>query len=180
MMKRLILAVLLSGAAVAAETRVQNFDRDPGWEGLRNRFEATRVNKKSGLGVEQDFGYRDTNFAGKEMGEIGGVVQRSVTPAYYAATIAPKTLDDPLSASGTFAMTDVRGSAGVFFGWSNSQKPTGGKACALGLHFAGAGDGARLSFRLVTGTNQACGTKVTEWIKGKNVERHTPPSVKAD
>jgi len=160
--------------------KTENFDRDPGWEGLRNRFDASRSNKKSGLGVVQDFGYSQTNFAGKDKGEIGGVVQRSVTPAYYAAEIAPKTLNDKLSASGTFAMTDSRGSAGVFFGWFDSQKPTGGRQSALGFHLAGAGGGARMSFRLTTGANQACGTKVTEWIKGRDIQRYTPASIKGD
>jgi len=160
--------------------KIEHFDHDPGWEQWHNRFDASRVNKKSGLGVEQNFGYSLTNFAGKEKGEIGGQVQRSVTPAYYAAAISPKTLDDKLSASGAFAMSDIHGSAGVFFGYFNSQQPSGGRECSLGFHLAGAKGGARLSFRLVTGANQACGTKVTEWIKGRDVERYTPGSIKAD
>lgn len=176
----LLLPFLLLVVAARAETKFDNFDHDPGWEGLRNRFDASRVNKKSGLGVVQNFGYSQTNFAGKEAGEIGGQVQRSITPAFYAAAIEPKTLDDSLSASGTFAMTDVRGSAGIFFGWFNSTKPNGGHECSLGFHLSGAGDGARLGLRLVTGDNHACGTKVTEWIKGKDVERHTPASIRSD
>jgi hypothetical protein len=172
--------ICLCALSAAGQVKTENFDRDPGWEGLRNRFDASRSNKKSGLGVVQDFGYSQTNFAGKEKGEIGGVVQRSVTPAYYAAEISPKTLDDKLSASGTFAMSDSHGSAGVFFGWFNSQQPSGGRESSLGFHLAGAGGGARMSFRLVTGTNQACGTKVTEWIKGRDVERYTPASIKGD
>jgi len=179
MLKQIAL-LLLAASTAFGETRVANFDHDPQWEGLRNTFDALRSKKKSGLGVEQDFGFSLTNFASAEKGEMGGTIQRSVTPAYYAATIAPKTLDDPLRASGTFAMTDVHGSAGIFFGWFNSDHPGGGRLSALGFHLAGAGGGARLSFRLATGTNQACGTKVTEWIKGKNVERHTPASVKSD
>src|SRR5262245_11678603 len=92
---RLLLGVLLLVTGKAgAETRSESFDHDPGWEALRNQFDAARVNKKSGIGVVQDFGYVQSNFAGKEKGEIGGQVQRSVSPAYYAASIEPKTLDD--------------------------------------------------------------------------------------
>src|SRR4051812_44746743 len=137
-----VIVLLVAVTTAVAQVKVETFDRDPNWDSLHNRFDLARVNKKSGIGVVQDFGYSaSTNLAGKEKGEIGGQVQRSVTPAYYALAIEPKTLNDKLSTSGTFAMTDVRGSAGVFFGWFSSRQPSGGRACSLGFHLAGAGDG---------------------------------------
>src|SRR5689334_7500301 len=57
----------------------ESFDRDPGWEAFNNRIELKKVPT-----VTQDFGYSATKFASKEKGEVGGRVQRSTTPAYYA------------------------------------------------------------------------------------------------
>ena len=48
-------------------------------------------------------------------GELGGRVTRAGKPAYYGEKIAVKTLDDKLSASGTFALTASGGSSGIFF-----------------------------------------------------------------
>lgn len=97
--------------------KTEHFDTDPGWEGHNNRV-APKVVKT----VQQDFGYRATNFAGKAKGEIGGTIWRSPTLASYAAKIPVKTLNDKLTASGTFALTASSGSSGVFFGWY-SEKP---------------------------------------------------------
>ena len=63
MLKPLALLLLIASGAIA-ETRTANFDQDPQWEGLRNQFDASRSKKKSGIGVDQDFGYSATNFAG--------------------------------------------------------------------------------------------------------------------
>ena len=58
-----------------------------------------RTTRSSYPTVVQDFGFSaDTNFAGKDKGEIGGVVHRSSTPALYAMPIHPITLDQPFSA----------------------------------------------------------------------------------
>ena len=44
--------------------------------------------------------------------------------------------------------------------------------------------GARLTLRLVTGMNQACGTKVTPWevdkTKPKGMRKFRPPTIKND
>jgi len=107
--------------AAGQNVRRQSFDQDPGWEAVNNRIEPT-----SKLVVKQDFGYSaTTNFAGKTVGEVGGSVQRSTTPAYYAQAIGPKTLNDKLSASGTFAVAKSGGGAGVFFGFFNADQPGG-------------------------------------------------------
>jgi hypothetical protein len=166
----LSLALLIGGAGTGTAdeppkpvVKAESFDKDPGWEGHNNRG-VPKVVKN----VQQGFGYSTTNFAGKEKGEIGGTIWRSATPAYYAAKVAPKTLHDRLSASGTFALTASAGSSGVFFGWFNSDA---GRESSLGFHLAGQGAGARLTLRLVTGTNHACGTKVTPW----EVDKSKPP-----
>src|SRR6185369_15676959 len=67
----------------------ENFDKDPNWEGFNNR-----VVPKRPKNVKQDFGNSPTNHAGRAPGELGGAVERSTTPAYYAAKISPKSLND--------------------------------------------------------------------------------------
>jgi hypothetical protein len=78
------------------------------WDGFRNRLvpDPPPVTR-------QDFGWRE--------GCIGGWVQRSTTPAWYAKAIEPVTLEKPLSASGTFSVKRSEGGSGVLFGWFNSQ-----------------------------------------------------------
>src|SRR5262245_51815025 len=106
----ILLGIVSSVDALAAEDPVaprqksETFDTDPGWEGKNNRVVPTQK-----LIVKQDFGYSNTNFAGRAAGELGGTVQRSTTPASYATKVTPKTLDDRLSASGTFAITSCQG-----------------------------------------------------------------------
>jgi hypothetical protein len=153
----LLLPLLLAAAAGVARgderpapvLKPESFDKDPGWEGHNNRVQPTQVKP-----MQQDFGYRTTNFAGKDKGEIGGVIWRAPTRASYAAKIPTRTLNDKLSASGTFALTATSGSSGAFFGWFNSDMPGDGRQSNLGIHFAGQGEGASLTLRLVTATNR--------------------------
>ncbi|HEY7331002.1 MAG TPA: hypothetical protein VH592_25420 [Gemmataceae bacterium] len=144
--------------------KTEPFDRDPGWEAHNNR-----IVPKEYPTIVQDFGYTKTNFAGKSPGELGGQVWRASEPAYYAAKIGPKTLDDKLSASGTFAFTKTSGGAGVFFGFFRAEQPgAGGRpVSSLGLDFDCEPGGARLAVRLITGKNQSCGTFITPFIPGK-------------
>jgi len=162
---------LLCGHSPGAETqrpptlKTEHFDRDPGWEGHNNRIVPKRV-----LMVKQDFGYSATQFAGKGAGEMGGRIQRSATPAYYAAPLTPaRTLDDRLSASGSFAVMASQGGAGVFFGFFNSHQPggSGRPIGSLGLDFDFEGKGGRLAVRLITGGNKSCGTFITPYLPGK-------------
>ena len=125
---------------------------------------------KKPVQVKQDFGYSATNRAGKAAGEMGGVIQRSTKPAYYAAELAPaKTIDDKLTASGSFAITASQPGAGVFFGFFQSQQPggSGRPIGSLGLNFDFEGSGARLAVRLITGANKSCGTFITPYLPGK-------------
>ncbi len=142
----------------------ESFDRDPGWEGYHNHLVPKVVPT-----IRQDFGYSDTHFAAARKGEIGGKVVRCAIPAYYAAGIAPRTLRDRLSASGTFAVTGTAGSSGVFFGWFNARQQDGAgrPVQSLGLEFDGEPSGARLAVRLINRVNKTCGTFITPFIPGK-------------
>src|SRR5436190_23798447 len=87
-----ILAIASSSSAIdasAAALKRERFDKDPNWEGFNNRI----VPKRPKV-VKQDFGFSPTSHAGRAPGELGGAVQRSTTPASYAAKISPKSLDD--------------------------------------------------------------------------------------
>ncbi len=156
----------VSAGADGAKLKTESFDRDPNWEGFNNRITPKRVPT-----VTQDFGFRMSNFAGQQQGEIGGQVWRSSTRASYAAGILPKTLSQKLTASGSFAVTATSGSSGVFFGWFNSRNTGSGRRDTLGFRFAGEGSGCRLTLQLVTDKNQACGTKVTPWVVDRTKPR---------
>ena len=147
-----------------AAQRAQSFDTDPGWTGANNRVIPEIIPT-----VKQDFGYSATNFAGKDGGEMGGLVTRASEPAFYADKISPRTLDDKLNASGTFALTHTSGGGGIFFGFFRAQQPgAGGRPIAsIGLHIDCERGGARLAVRLITGQNQSCGTFITPYLPGK-------------
>ena len=113
------LSVLVTSRTCATEPN--RFDADPHWDGHRNRLVPDNL-----PATRQDFGYRTTRKAGgKDPGEIGGRVQRSVTPAYYAKSIAPVTLEDKLTASGRFAVHDDESNTGTLFGWFNAERSRG-------------------------------------------------------
>jgi hypothetical protein len=173
----ILFSMILCSSSVVwpAESKTESFDRDPSWEGHNNHVPAPTVKP-----LEQDFGYRETNFAGSSPGEIGGVIWRAPNRASYAAQIPKKTLGDKLSASGMFALTASSGSSGAFFGWFDSAMPGDGRQSNLGFHFAGQGEGARLTLRLVTATNQSCGAKITDWEVVKKGEKIRPPSIAND
>jgi len=159
-------AVMISASAFAAEggtvLKTEHFDRDPGWEGFNNR-----IVPKNMRTVIQDFGYGRTNHAGAARGEIGGRVQRAMTPASYAAPVA-KTLDDPMAASGSFAIEKSNSAAGIFFGYFAADQPggSGRPIGSFGLHIGTENGGGRLAVRLITARNESCGTFVTPFIPG--------------
>src|SRR5262245_706705 len=97
--------------------RDADFSSNPNWDAFRNRLlpNPPRITR-------QDFGWRNSQHAnGKFGGEIGGWIQRSATPAYYAAEIPQKTLNDKLTASGRFSVTKDDGGSGMLFGWFNKD-----------------------------------------------------------
>lgn len=176
----LVLAMLCNSESLRADVKTENFNEDPGWDGAQHR-----IAPKAGKTVKQDFGRRATNFAGKDAGEIGGTIWRCSTPASYADRIAARSLNDKLSASGTFAITATAGSSGAFFGWFKAAQAEAGRQNSLGIRFAAEGSGARLTLQLVTATNQACGAKITPWIVDKTKpkgagRKYRPTQIKND
>src|SRR4051812_1051791 len=160
-----ILLLILVNAVVAADTELksESFDHDPHWDAFNNR-----VTPRSLPTIVQDFGHSPTHFAGRDAGEMGGRVTRASEPAWYADKIGPKTLDDPLHASGTFALTHSDAGSGIFFGFFNSAQPgaSGRPIGSLGLDMDCEREGGRLAVRLITGKNQSCGTFITPYVPG--------------
>jgi hypothetical protein len=143
-------------AQSAQSLKTETFDRDPGWEAVNNLMVPANADS-----VTQNFGYSATSFASKGKGEIGGTLWRAPRPAWYAQKISPKTLDDKLSASGTFAITS-KGSGGVCFGWFNSDQIEGTSrpVQALGLQIGAGKSGCVLHVRLHTAQNQSAGVLI--------------------
>jgi hypothetical protein len=79
--------------------QTERFDRDPGWDGHNNRSPVPEPRR-----VRQDFGWSGSRRAGSTGGEIGGFISPSAEPAYYGKTLPDRTLNDPLSASGTLVV----------------------------------------------------------------------------
>lgn len=99
-----------------------DLSRDPGWEGVGNRV--TFVDRD--FHGRHSFGFSESNWAGKQIGEIGGTVWRNeaVDPlhAYYADDVGKLTLDDPISFSGTLAFIDGATDGDVNIGYFNKQQ----------------------------------------------------------
>jgi hypothetical protein len=129
---------LPSDAAPPAESEQQaeqRFDADPGWEGFRNRLLPESLPR-----VRQHFGYRTSHFTrGDRAGEIGGRIHRSRTRAYYAKTIPTKSMNDKLSASGRFAVTEAGGGSGMLFGWFHETSRGWRTPNSLGFRIDGNG-----------------------------------------
>src|SRR5258708_1478829 len=181
----LLFAVPSSTTAWCAESpktplKTEPFDQDPGWEGYNNHIAPTVAPT-----VTQDFGYSQTNFAGKVPGELGGTVSRASEPAWYGAKIAPRTLDAKLSASGTCGLTKTGASGGICFGWFNGQQASGmGRPMnSLGMMLSAAKGGGRLAIHLITAQNQTCATFVTRFERYKTPEERAilrPTPIKND
>ena len=94
---------------------------DPGWEGLGNRVSFVERDFHS----RQDYGYRETNRAGRAPGEIGGVLWRTepVDPlhGYYADDVGTLSLDDPIAFSGRIAFVDGQPDSGICFGYFDHE-----------------------------------------------------------
>jgi hypothetical protein len=141
-----------------------SFDRDPHWEGWNNHVTPAKLPT-----VVQDFGFSLTHFATANPGELGGVVTRASEPAFYAVNIGNKTLDEPLSASGTLALEESSAGGGMFFGFFNARQPgaSGRPVGSLGIDMDCETHGGRIAVRMINAANQSCGTFVTPFIPGK-------------
>src|SRR5437762_5057042 len=133
-----IMLPLLCAAAAGPGSgiRIESFDADPGWDGYRNRLEPPRPHV-----VRQHFGYSTTDKAGgAKAGEVGGRVQRSITPAWYAMPIEPRTLNDRIAFSGRFAVHDDESNTGTLLGLFNDKLSRGWRtAHSLALRIDGNG-----------------------------------------
>ncbi len=166
---RRFVSILLMGLPPATQAgqpvmKFETFDADPKWEGRRNWIDTGQRSI-----VRQNFGFARSNHAASKPGELGGRVQRSAVPASFATPIGPKSLDDPLSASGTFAITATESGSGLFFGFFDSNQPggSGRPLSSLGLDFDFEESGGRLAVRLITSGNKTTGTFVTPFLPGK-------------
>jgi hypothetical protein len=125
------------GAQEKSKTKTETFDRDPGWEGINNRS----ARKLEPATIKQDFGFSPgTHHAGgKKPGEIGGHIEQAGEVAFYGKKIQTKTLDEPMSASGTFACPD--GGYHVLIGFFNSDTTNEWRTPnTLGLRLQGRGN----------------------------------------
>ena len=119
----------------ANDADTNGFSTDPRWEGYRNHPSAPRWPI-----TRQAFGFSATQYArGGAVGEIGGRVQRSITPASFAKPIPVKTLEDKLFASGRFAVRAASGASGVLFGWFNETSRGWRTPNSLGVRIDGNG-----------------------------------------
>ena len=164
----MIAAILLlcAAGALAADSitiKSESFDRDPHWDARNNHVVPANVPQ-----IIQDFGYSATHFASMNPGEIGGRITRASEPAYYATDIGSKSLNDKLSASGTFALTRTSSGAGIFFGFFKAAQvgASGRPIGSLGMDIDAERAGARLAIRLITAQEKSCGTFVTPFIPG--------------
>jgi hypothetical protein len=87
----------------AADERTEHFDHDPGWEAHNNVPPPKAVRT-----IRQDFGYCPRTPFDEEKPAIGGFITAAAEPAFYAKKLTPRTLEDGLSASGSFVCADGR------------------------------------------------------------------------
>jgi hypothetical protein len=98
--------------------RSDDFAKDPGWIGMNNHFGAP--NRE--WGGAHDFGFSETYFAGGSPGELGGLMWRSGTYAYYADRVGPLSLNDRLEARGKVVLNVGSPDSGMYLGWFNGKE----------------------------------------------------------
>jgi hypothetical protein len=97
-----------------------DLSKDPGWEARGNRVQFAEQDFH-----RQDYGYSETNWAGEQIGEIGGQFS-NVEPidpltGYYADDIGKLTLEDPISFSGQVCFTADSTDSGMQIGYFNAE-----------------------------------------------------------
>jgi hypothetical protein len=97
----------------------QDFSKDPNWIGSGN---VTKY-QKTEQGGAHDFGFsQSSNFAGGAPGELGGIMWRSGSYAYYADRVGTLSLQDRLEASGKVILEVGPPDSGMYLGWFNSAE----------------------------------------------------------
>ncbi len=99
-----------------------DLEDDPGWEGRGNRVSFVERDFHS----RNDFGFRETNWAGEAPGEVGGAFWRvePVDPlrGFYATDIGMMSLDDPIRVSGSICFVEGQPDSGLAFGYFNRSE----------------------------------------------------------
>lgn len=128
-------------------TPITDLSPSGGWIGHNNVLK----NYKSSMGKGVcEFGYRDSNYAGKNPGELTGAVwrldeNRWSTPAYAGVSTGILDLTVPLHASGKFTIPRRGKDSSMVLGWFNSQTPqpdqgfldVSGPRNSIGAHLEG-------------------------------------------
>ena len=139
--------------STSCENSLKNefFDKDPGWDSANNLPNYGECKQ-----ITQDFGFSNTNYAGLSLGELGGLISRSVKPAYYGDDIGTLTLNDSLVASGTFSLANSDDGV-VSIGWFNSERQGWRPVNFLGFRFDGQTNSAIMHVDYTTKTWRAGG-----------------------
>jgi hypothetical protein len=94
--------------------------RDPRWVGQGNRVSYPAWSFHGW----HDYGFVETNWAGREPGELGGILWSTEMPdptyGYYADDVGRLTLEDPISFSGSVCNVDGQPDSGMLFGYFNT------------------------------------------------------------
>ncbi|MCA9450327.1 MAG: hypothetical protein KC931_24605, partial [Candidatus Omnitrophica bacterium] len=118
----LLLFALVGPSLAGGLTQIkEDFSEDPGWEGFQNRKRCVDCPE-----VIQDFGWSQTDFTQTGGGgEIGGRVQDSFQPAYYAMPMGkPLSFKDSFSASGKLAIKHIGQRGVAYIGFFNPEYHT--------------------------------------------------------
>lgn len=108
---------------VTIDGQMDDFTRDPGWEGYQNRHTYVTANVRPRF----DFGYSPTHHGGgMAAGELGGLVFRGDCRyperlACYGDRLSPLTLDKPLKASGKVCLRRGVTDSTVLLGFYHSE-----------------------------------------------------------
>jgi hypothetical protein len=133
----LLVGAIASGSDKLVQAR-QTFDDDPGWEGVNNRVAGENLPT-----IRQDVGW-----TGK--GEIGGVVSRTRTPAYYAMKVpTPLSMAMAMSASGKIRVVPRGVIGGAYFGFFNAARQEWRPWSSMAVRIADAGGAQPLQPALV-------------------------------
>lgn len=117
-MAALVVGWLVAAAGVAAFGPVWGDEPSATlWEGYRNQ----QLPNPPPV-TRQDFGWQATQHTGgREPGELGGWICRSLTPArYFRGLDRLLSLDQPFRTSGRLAVTRAEGASGALVGWRNA------------------------------------------------------------
>lgn len=139
-------------ALACAAVRRPSLEKDPGWEGVRNRVAAEALIKR------QDFGHVPPT--GSAPGRIGGVVWRSIQPAYYGKVIGPFGFNDSLTCSGTVSLRTATATVGwqngstTFVGFFNHREQGWRPVNFIGFRLEGYNEPDGATVELSYGTSQ--------------------------